>query len=67
MPAPTMVAAWSLPQFLGYVGTWSAVARCREVTGRDPLAQLAARLRPLWTAPERPIRIEWPLSVRAGR
>ena len=67
MPAPTMAAAWSLPQFLGYVGTWSAVARCREVTGRDPLAQLAARLRPLWTEPERPRRIEWPLSVRAGR
>ncbi len=66
IPAPIMVADWSLPQFLGYVGTWSAVARCREVTGRDPLAQLAARLRPLWTQPERR-RIEWPLSVRAGR
>jgi hypothetical protein len=65
--APAMWAEWSLAQLLGYIGTWSAVARCREVTGRDPLAELAGRLVPLWGDPSTRCRVEWPLSVRAGR
>jgi hypothetical protein len=62
-----MFAEWSLAQLLGYIGTWSAVARCREVTGIDPLAELAGRLVPLWGDPSARRRVEWPLSVRAGR
>ena len=65
--APAMCAEWSLPQLLGYIGTWSAVARCREETGRDPLAELTGRLVPLWGDPSARCRVEWPLSVRAGR
>jgi SAM-dependent methyltransferase len=65
--APPMVARWSLPQLLGYIGTWSAVARCRETTGRDPLAELARRLASVWGNPAARRRVEWPLSVRAGR
>ena len=64
---PAMVADWSLPQLLGYIATWSAVARCREVTGGDPMIELAERLAPLWGDPAEPRRVEWPLSVRAGR
>jgi SAM-dependent methyltransferase len=67
LDAPPMFADWSLPQLLGYIGTWSAVARCREVTGADPLAELAGRLLPLWGDPSAPRRVEWPLSLRAGR
>jgi hypothetical protein len=65
--APPMIAKWSLAQLLGYIGTWSAVARCREVTGKNPLAELAEPLVPLWGDPSAPRRVEWPLSVRAGR
>ena len=65
--APGMFADWSLARLLGYIGTWSAVARSREVTGSDPLAALAGRLVPLWGDPTAPRRVEWPLSVRAGR
>jgi SAM-dependent methyltransferase len=65
--SPPMSAEWSLAQLLGYVGTWSAVARCREVTGGDPLAELAGRLAPLWGDPSTRRGVEWPLSVRAGR
>jgi SAM-dependent methyltransferase len=65
--APAMFTEWSLAQLLGYIGTWSAVARCREVTGIDPLAELAGRLVPLWGDPSARRRVEWPLSVRAGR
>jgi SAM-dependent methyltransferase len=65
--APAVVVEWGLPQLLGYIGTWSAVARCREVTGHDPVAELAGRLVPLWGDPSARRRVEWPLSVRAGR
>ena len=64
--APAMVAEWSLPQLLGYISTWSAVARYRQVTGHDPMTELAGRLVPLWADPSAPRRVEWQLSVRAG-
>ena len=67
LDAPPMLAEWSFVQLLGYLGTWSAVARCREVTGGDPLVDLAGRLAPLWGDPSARRRVEWPLSVRAGR
>lgn len=67
IPSPPMAEDWTLDQLLGYVSTWSAVARCRDVTGRDPLRDLGARLTPLWGAPEDRHRIEWPIAVRAGR
>jgi hypothetical protein len=37
------------------------------MTGIDPMAELAGRLVPLWDDPSAPRRVEWPLSVRAGR
>ena len=65
--APPMVAEWGLGQLLGYISTWSAVAKCREETGGEPLAELSGRLVPLWGDPSVRRRVEWPLSVRAGR
>jgi SAM-dependent methyltransferase len=65
--SPPMVAEWNLTQLLGYIGTWSAVVRCREGTAADPLIDLAAGLLPLWGDPSSPRRVEWPISVRAGR
>jgi hypothetical protein len=52
---------------LGYVSTWSAVAKCRDVTGLDPMPELETRLAPHWGDPGRRRRIEWPITVRAGR
>jgi SAM-dependent methyltransferase len=65
--SPPMTGHWTLGQLLGYVSTWSAVAKCREVTGGDPVLELQARLEPLWGDPARRCRIEWPIAVRAGR
>ena len=64
--SPPMTGHWTLGQLLGYVSTWSAVAKCRNVTGVDPMLELQARLEPLWGAPERRRRVEWPITVRAG-
>jgi len=65
--SPEMAEEWTLGQMLGYIGTWSAVVRCREETGSDPVAALAGRLERLWGGDERPRRIQWVLTVRAGR
>ncbi|HEY7612832.1 MAG TPA: class I SAM-dependent methyltransferase [Gemmatimonadales bacterium] len=65
--SPPVIEDWTLGQLLGYVSTWSAVAKCREVTGVDPILALEAELEPLWGDPGRRRRIEWPIAVRAGR
>jgi SAM-dependent methyltransferase len=64
---PPMTEDWTLPQLVGYVSTWSAVARCREVTGHDPLPDFESHLAPLWGEAGTRRRVEWPLAVRAGR
>lgn len=67
LPPPfAMTAEWSLEQELGYLGTWSAVNRMRDRTGRDPVSELRPALEAAWPA-DRLLRVEWPLSVRAGR
>jgi len=66
-PAFTMTARWRLADLLCYLGTWSAVARARAGTGADPLAPLAANLRPAWGEEDVVRTVTWPLAVRAGR
>lgn len=65
-PALEMTAEWRLADLLGYLGTWSAVKRCREATGRDPLAGVAGPLGEAWGEPETPRPVRWPLHLRVG-
>lgn len=60
-----MEADWEAGHMLGYLSTWSALSRCREQTGDDPLAAIADRLAALWGPVPR--RVRWPLSLRACR
>ena len=57
---------WDLAQLMGYLATWSAVQRCRDRTGQDPLAALQSRLARLWS-PAVPRRVRWPVHLRLGR
>jgi SAM-dependent methyltransferase len=66
-PAFSMQVQWSLPQLLGYIGTWSATQRYRDTQGRDPLTELARELGSLWGNPAAVRRVSWPLSMRVGR
>ncbi len=66
-PDFAMHCHWNLPQLLGYLSTWSAVARCRQATGQDPLADLAAALAARWGDPEQSRTVRWPLSLRVTR
>jgi SAM-dependent methyltransferase len=66
-PAFVMQEHWTLPQLLGYLGTWSATQRFREVQGYDPVARLAGELAESWGDPASVRLIRWPLSLRVGR
>lgn len=61
-----MKARWSLPQLVGYLGTWSALARCRRETGEDPLAECLDQLSRAWGDAEMN-RVTWPLTVLCGQ
>lgn len=62
-----MTAEWNLDELVGYVGTWSAVARYRKERGEDPLVELRARLARTWGPPETKHHVAWPLALRVGR
>lgn len=52
---------------LGYIGTWSAVVRCRAAEESDPLDDLRGPLALAWPDPHETRPVHWPLVVRAGR
>jgi SAM-dependent methyltransferase len=56
---------WDLAQLMGYLATWSAVQRCRDRTGQDPLTALQSHLARLWS-PAAPRRVRWPVHLRLG-
>jgi SAM-dependent methyltransferase len=67
-PAPPfeIEVDWDLAQLMGYLATWSAVQRCRDRTGQDPLAALQPRLAQLWSQAGRR-RVRWPVHLRLGK
>ncbi len=66
-PAFAMTASWSLDHLLGYLGTWSAVKRYRELRRSDPVSLIQEELRGTW-GPTGSIRsVSWPLTVKIGR
>jgi SAM-dependent methyltransferase len=58
---------WTLPQLMGYVATWSATQRFREMQGYDPLTQLAGELEARWGDPASARPVHWPLTLKIGR
>ncbi len=66
-PVFTMRESWTLDQFLGYVGTWSAVRRYRIATGEDPIPSFGDQLREAWNNPESPRPMTWPIFLLACR
>ena len=60
-----MQVEWTLPQFTGYLRTWSATARYVAARGHDPIGALEQRLMPHWGNEAR--RVSWPLVLRVGR
>ncbi|MBV2180573.1 MAG: class I SAM-dependent methyltransferase [Castellaniella sp.] len=66
-PVFSMSVDWTLDELLAYFRSWSATARYTRERGVDPVADLAVRLARVWGDPLARRRVEWPLSVLAGR
>ncbi|HSC83485.1 MAG TPA: class I SAM-dependent methyltransferase [Pseudomonas sp.] len=67
VPAFAIGLEWDLPQLLGYLGTWSAVQKLEQASGRDPLLDLLPKLEKAWGAPQQRRFVRWPLHFLAGR
>jgi SAM-dependent methyltransferase len=65
-PAVAMTEAWTRDELLGYVSTWSAVARFVAANGTAAVDALAAHLATVWPDAERRA-IAWPLTVKLAR
>lgn len=66
-PAFTMRAEWTRDGLLGYISSWSAVARCREQEGNDPMIDLTTELTALWPDVEEVREVRWPVYMLLGR
>ena len=66
-PELALVQSWNLGQFLGYVGTWSAVKKARQLGQEARLAAFADDIAALWGDPAGQRRVTWPLHMRLGQ
>ena len=67
VPTFAMSASWDLEHLLGYLGSWSAVARFEARTGRNAVAEIRPALAAAWEDPLRLRDVTWPLQVLACR
>jgi SAM-dependent methyltransferase len=67
IPAPSlsMREQWTLPQFLGYLRSWSSVGHYVDDRGEDPVVKADESFTPHWGPRAR--AVSWPLSLRLGR
>jgi SAM-dependent methyltransferase len=65
-PRLAIEVSWSLPDFIGYVDTWSAVRAAEQQVGREMIDVFFRDLAEAWgdSATRRGVR--WPLAVRVG-
>jgi SAM-dependent methyltransferase len=66
-PVFSMQQDWNLPQFLAYLGTWSAVQRYINQNGHDPLGEFKESLRGIWGVSDTQRQVCWPLHIRVGK
>lgn len=66
-PALSIDVSWTLPEFIGYIDTWSAVREAEKAVGRGPMSDFADALARVWGTPDHRREIRWPLSLRVGR
>lgn len=56
----------TLADFLGFVGSWSAVAAARRETGADPVKDLRGRLSSRWRRGDPARVVRFPIGLRVG-
>jgi ubiquinone/menaquinone biosynthesis C-methylase UbiE len=65
-PAIDMVAEWSRDELVGYLSSWSAVAKLVEREGPAKFDAVRAELTARWPDGQRR-KIRWPLAIRIAR
>jgi SAM-dependent methyltransferase len=66
-PAFELRCDWTLPQYLAYLRSWSAVQKLAKQTGRDIVGEFESEMRAAWGEAETVREVRWPLTVIAGR
>jgi SAM-dependent methyltransferase len=66
-PPMAIEVSWTLPEFIGYVDTWSAVRAAEKMVGRAPIDAFAEQLAAAWGERDRRRTVQWPLSLRITR
>lgn len=66
-PALQIRLDWRLPEFLGYLSTWSAVRNAREAGREDVLLGFADEISAAWGDGDTRRAIVWPINMRIGR
>lgn len=66
-PNVSMFANWSFSQLTGYLGTWSAVQKYKQVRGKDPVAALVEPLAEAWGHSDTVKKVVWPLTLKVGK
>jgi hypothetical protein len=66
-PPFSMAAEWTLAHFVGFLRTWSAVARYFEARGHDPVDAFEREVAPLWGGDASLRLVRWPLHLRVAR
>jgi SAM-dependent methyltransferase len=57
-------ATWDLHEFMGYLGTWSALQKYKQEHKRDPREIIESEIREAWGDPHERKEVSWPLSLR---
>ena len=65
-PAIDMTMQWTRDELVGYLSSWSAVARLGEREGPTKFVALQRRLAETWPGNE-PRTVHWPLAIRLAR
>jgi SAM-dependent methyltransferase len=66
-PSFGLQVQWTLPRLLGYFSSYSAIRRCHDASGRDPVAVHAPAFAAAWGDPEIARPLSWPLFLHARR
>lgn len=66
-PAFYAETQWTMESALGYMASWSATLKYRDVEHKDPLDLIRADLRAAWGEPTQVRKTLWPLYLRVGK
>lgn len=66
VPAFELRCAWTLPQYLAYLRSWSACQRYVAQNGSDPTDALMAEFIMAWGTSDTVHVVRWPLNMRVG-